>query len=132
MYKIIFTNGVFDIIHPGHIELLRVAKSLGDYLFVGINSDKSVKKIKGDNRPINNQEDRLKVLKAIRYVDDVHIFDEKTPYELIKCVRPDIIVKGGDYKKENVVGSDLAEVVIFSHTGHSTTRIINDIMALVL
>ena len=92
---------------------------------VGLNSDASVKRLKGDSRPINNQEDRAYILQSLKYVDDVIIFDEDTPYELLKKVRPDFIVKGGDYKKEDVVGNDLAEVVIYNYiNGYSTTNII--------
>jgi D-beta-D-heptose 7-phosphate kinase/D-beta-D-heptose 1-phosphate adenosyltransferase len=89
---------------------------------VGLNSDESVTRLKGPSRPYNNQEDRKKVLEACRYVDEVHIFDQDTPWELINSLRPDIVVKGGDYKKEDVVGNDLADVIIFDFVeGRSTT-----------
>tara|TARA_B100001939_G_C16596342_1_gene469038 strand:+ start:305 stop:598 length:294 start_codon:yes stop_codon:yes gene_type:complete len=92
---------------------------------VGLNSDASVKRLKGDSRPINNQDDRAYLLESLKYVDEVIIFEEDTPYELLKKVRPDFIVKGGDYKKERVVGNDLAEVVIYNYiNGYSTTNII--------
>lgn len=126
--KKIFTNGCFDILHVGHVELLEYAKSLGEYLIVGINSDESVKKLKGDFRPINKQEDRKKILQSLKSVDEVIIFNEETPLSLIKSIKPDIIVKGGDYKKEDVVGNELAEVVIFNFmNGYSTTKIIERI-----
>lgn len=126
--KIVFTNGCFDILHVGHIRLLEYAKSLGGYLIVGLNSDKSVKKLKGDKRPINNQNDRKRILESLKAVDEVIIFDEETPLELILKIKPQIVVKGGDYKKEQVVGFGLAEVVIFNYLdGHSTTKIIESI-----
>jgi len=126
--KLVFTNGCFDILHKGHIELLRFCKSLGSLVIVGVNSDKSVERLKGQSRPVNSQSDRVEILKAIRYVDRVHIFEEDTPYDLIKKIQPDIIVKGGDYKKEDVVGADLCEVVIFNYLdGYSTTKTIKDI-----
>ena len=123
--NVVFTNGAFDILHLGHVRLLEFCKSLGGYLIVGLNSDDSVKRLKGPKRPINNQNDRLIILKALRYVDEVVIFEEDTPYNLIKEIRPDIIVKGGDYKAGDVVGHDLARVVIFNfQDGYSTTNII--------
>lgn len=126
--KIIFTNGCFDILHIGHVRLLEYAKSLGDYLIVGLNSDESIKKLKGEKRPINNQEDRKEILKSLKPVDEVLIFNEQTPLELIKKIKPKIVVKGGDYKKEQVVGYGLAEVIIFNYIdGHSTTQIIKNI-----
>ena len=126
--RIIFTNGCFDIIHRGHVELLKFCKTLGDKVIVGINSDKSIKTNKGDKRPINNQSDRLSILESIRYVDEVIIFDETTPHEIIKRIKPDVIVKGGDYLPEEVIGKDLAEVIIFNFIdGYSTTNIVKSI-----
>ena len=126
-YKLIFTNGCFDIIHRGHIELLKYCKSMGKVV-VGLNSDQSVSLLKGPSRPINNQEDRKIILESLKYVDKVIIFDDNTPYELIKQIRPDIIVKGGDYSYEDVVGRDLAEVKIFNIIdGYSTTKAIQNI-----
>lgn len=123
--KVVFTNGCFDILHRGHIEYLKKSKSLGDKLIVGLNSDASVYKLKGFNRPVNKQEDRKAILESLDCVDEVIIFDEDTPYELIKQVKPDIITKGGDYVKETVVGNDLAEVVIIDYlNGYSTTQIL--------
>ena len=126
--KIVFTNGCFDILHIGHVSLLEYAKSLGDYLIVGLNSDNSVKRNKGSSRPINKEIDRQKLLQSIKWVDEVVIFGEDTPIELIKKIKPDIIVKGGDYKKEQVVGYGLADVIIFNYlNGYSTTKTIKDI-----
>lgn len=123
--KVIFTNGCFDIFHRGHLEILKYAKSLGDHLIVGLNSDSSVKLNKGESRPINVQEDRKALLESLIYVDEVIIFDDETPLSLIEKIRPDIIVKGGDYTSEQVVGSELAEVKIFERIdGYSTTKII--------
>ena len=121
---VIFTNGCFDILHRGHVELLRYCHSLGRVV-VGLNSDRSVKQLKGDSRPYNNESDRQLVLEACKFVDEVMIFDEETPYQLIKKVKPDIVVKGGDYQQEDVVGNDLAEVKIFNFVdGYSTTNIL--------
>tara|TARA_R100001594_G_scaffold131973_1_gene171927 strand:+ start:1124 stop:1513 length:390 start_codon:yes stop_codon:yes gene_type:complete len=117
----VFTNGCFDILHVGHIELLKFCKSQGR-VTVGLNSDESVQRLKGSTRPYNTQEDRKKVLEACRYVDEVRVFEEDTPWNLIREINPDVIVKGGDYKKEDVVGNDIAEVVIFDFVpGRSTT-----------
>lgn len=125
--KKIFTNGCFDIIHRGHLELLRHCKSLG-YVVVGVNTDNSVRGLKGPERPFFSQQDRRFMLESIKYVDEVHFFDEETPYNLIKKVKPDIIVKGGDYKPEDVVGSDLCEVRIFNYLdGYSTTNVLKGI-----
>jgi D-beta-D-heptose 7-phosphate kinase/D-beta-D-heptose 1-phosphate adenosyltransferase len=122
--KTVFTNGCFDVLHCGHIHYLKESKKLGTRLVIGLNSDQSVKRLKGDSRPIHNQEDRKKVLEALDCVDEVIIFDEDTPYELIKQIQPDIITKGGDYKtKDDVVGNDLAEVVLIPFLeGYSTTK----------
>ena len=122
---VVFTNGCFDILHIGHLKLLRHARSLGNRLVVAINSDASVKRLKGETRPINSQETRKETLEQLGIVDEVTIFDEDTPYEIIKELKPNIIVKGGDYTVETVVGNDLAEVVIFPIVeGYSTTDII--------
>lgn len=125
--KLVFTNGCFDIIHPGHISLLRSAKSLGDKLIVGLNSDKSIKRIK--RNPTNSQEARKEVLSAIGCVDEVIIFDEDTPYDLIKKLQPDVLVKGGDYTVDNVIGNDLVNEVIIIPTldNYSTTNIMEKI-----
>lgn len=105
--KIIFTNGCFDILHLGHIRYLQKAKSLGDILVVGLNSDTSVRKLKGHGRPINRQEDRAGVLASLRSVDYVTLFSEQTPLKLIRAIAPNILVKGGDWKTKDIIGSDL-------------------------
>ena len=125
---VVWTNGVFDILHIGHLKLLRHAHSLGNRLIVGINSDASVKRLKGDLRPINDQDTRKELLLELGFVDDVIIFDEDTPLEAMTKLEPDIIVKGGDYTFDTVVGNHLADVVIFPTVeGHSTTSIIKKI-----
>jgi D-beta-D-heptose 7-phosphate kinase/D-beta-D-heptose 1-phosphate adenosyltransferase len=122
---IVFTNGCFDILHKGHVEYLKKSKELGARLIVGLNSDESVKKLKGKDRPINNEQDRKAVLEALDCVDEVYVFNEDTPYELIKSIRPDIITKGGDYTEDEVVGNDLAKVVIVPLVeGYSTTKVV--------
>lgn len=124
----VFTNGCFDIIHKGHIDYLRASKALGDRLVVGLNSDRSVRALKGKGRPINDESSRKDVLESLTFVDEVIIFDEDTPYDLIKAIKPDIITKGGDYTVETVVGNDLAKVVIIPLVeGNSTTNIIRRI-----
>lgn len=123
--NVVFTNGVFDILHTGHFELLAKAKTLGNKLIVGINSDASVKRLKGENRPINNVAIRTKQLDALPWVDEVHVFEQDTPYELIKHIQPNLIVKGGDYTVETVVGHEIADVYIVPTVeGYSTTKII--------
>lgn len=105
--RIVFTNGCFDLVHRGHIAYLNDAKRLGDILVVGLNSDSSVKRLKGEERPINNEADRKYLLENLKAVDFVFIFSEDTPYELIKSVKPNVLVKGGDWRPEQIVGSDL-------------------------
>lgn len=127
--KVIFTNGCFDIIHRGHLELLKFCKEIGDKVIVGINSDKSIQKLKGNDRPINNELDRKFLLESLKYVDKVIIFEDNTPYNLIKEIKPDIIVKGSDYSVETVIGNNLAQVVIFEKiNGYSTTKTIQSII----
>jgi rfaE bifunctional protein nucleotidyltransferase chain/domain len=106
---VVFTNGCFDILHRGHIEYLNQAKALGKYLIIGLNSDSSVKKLKGEDRPVNNETDRAFVLGNLKCVDAVIIFGEETPYDLIKDVKPDYLVKGGDWKEDQIVGSDIVK-----------------------
>jgi len=127
--KIVFTNGCFDILHLGHIKYLEKAKSLGDTLIIGLNSDRSVSTLKGDARPINPQNDRAYILAAIEVVDHVVIFDEDTPYNLIKKIQPNILVKGSDYKDKHVVGEDIAEelVLVDFIAGKSSTKTIEKI-----
>ena len=124
---IVFTNGCFDVLHRGHIEYLKQYRKLGQRLIVGLNSDASVRRLKGESRPFNNQDDRRALLLALRFVDQVEIFEEDTPLELIKRINPDIITKGGDYQPEQVVGHDLAQetVIIPFLDGYSSTRIIH-------
>jgi len=127
--KVVFTNGCFDIIHAGHVHYLRQAKSLGDLLIVAINSDESVKKLKPE-RPIISEKERIEVVAALEMVDYVTVFKEDTPYELIKILKPDVLVKGGDWKVEEIVGSDIVKEV-YSLTykqGISTTEIIKKII----
>ena len=126
--SIVFTNGCFDIIHRGHLDLLRYCKRVGNTVIVGLNSDESIKRIKGDHRPINTCDDRKYLLESLKFVDKVIVFNENTPYNLIKEIKPDIIVKGGDYNPEDVVGGDISEVLIFKYVeGYSTTKKIKDI-----
>jgi D-beta-D-heptose 7-phosphate kinase/D-beta-D-heptose 1-phosphate adenosyltransferase len=127
--KIIFTNGCFDILHLGHIKYLEEAKNLGDILIVGVNADSSVRRLKGESRPINLEFDRAYLLNALNAVDFVVIFDEETPYNLIQTITPDVLVKGGDYKDKEVVGSDIAKTthLIEFVDGKSTTSIIEKI-----
>ena len=122
---VVFTNGVFDILHKGHFELLKQARSLGTKLIVGINSDASVKRLKGNSRPVNDELTRIEQLEALPWVDEVFVFNDDTPYNLIKRLNPALIVKGGDYTVETTVGHDLAPVhIVPTIEGYSTTRII--------
>lgn len=125
--KIIFTNGCFDILHKGHVSYLNAARKRGDCLIVGLNTDRSVKALKGACRPINTQEDRALVLSSLSCVDKVVLFDEDTPYELIKMIEPDELVKGGDYMESDVIGREFAGRVIIIPTveGYSTTGIVH-------
>ena len=104
--KVVFTNGVFDILHRGHVEFLSKAKALGDYLIVGVNTDKSVKQFKGPHRPIQNQNYRATIISLLKPVDVVILFDETTPENLIRFIKPDILVKGTDYKITQIAGAD--------------------------
>ena len=131
---IVFTNGVFDIIHPGHVRYLRDARALSDLLIVGINSDRSVKALaKAPNRPINPEAERVEVLSALVSVDAVVIFDEDTPHEIISALQPDILVKGADWGENAIVGRDIVEARggrvarIAIAEGYSTTKIIERI-----
>ena len=130
--KIVFTNGCFDILHRGHFDYLRRSKSLGNFLIVGLNSDDSVRSLKGNDRPINNQNIRAENLSKLDCIDAVIIFNEETPEKLINLLLPDILTKGGDYKKNQIVGSDTVinnggKVKILPHIkGYSTTAIINN------
>ena len=131
---IAFTNGVFDILHPGHIRYLSEARALGDLLIVGVNSDRSVKALaKAPGRPINSEQDRAEVLAALAVVDAVVIFDEATPHEIISALQPDVLVKGADWGENAIVGRDIVEarggrvVRITLAEGYSTTRLIERI-----
>ena len=124
--KIVFTNGCFDIIHKGHVRYLRQAKKLGDVLIVVLNSDRSVSRIK-PGRPVNSEKDRAEVLSALQMVDYVTIFDESTPYKLIRSLKPHVLVKGGDWKKEEIVGSDIAkETYSLPYVKGASTSVIID------
>ena len=131
--KLVFTNGCFDILHLGHVDYLEKAAELGDRMVVAINTDASVKKIKGEERPLNNEYSRARLLAALGFVDAVIYFSEDTPYELISVIKPDILVKGSDYLAEEIVGSDIVinnggEVkTIDLVSGYSTTNLINKI-----
>jgi len=131
--KIVFTNGCFDLLHVGHIRYLAQAKKLGDFLIIGLNSDSSVKELKGEDRPINSFEDRASLLSAIESVDLVVMFEEQTPENLIKDIVPDILVKGGDYNIEDIVGYQTVmqnggQVKTLSfYDGYSSTNYINKI-----
>ncbi len=133
---VVFTNGCFDILHPGHVDYLARARALGTCLVVGLNSDASVARLKGPTRPVNDQRSRARVLAALECVDYVIIFDEDTPQVLIQRVRPDVLVKGGDWSVENIVGRDLVEarggrvLSIPLLPGHSTSAIIERILQL--
>ena len=133
--SIVFTNGVFDILHPGHIFSLSQAAKEADFLIVGLNSDDSVKRLKGQQRPVNNQDSRALLLASLLMVDAVVIFEEDTPLELINSIRPDVLVKGGDYTIENIVGakeviSNGGRVVINPVIeGYSTTNMIDRLKA---
>lgn len=134
--KIVFTNGCFDILHVGHVRYLREAAGLGDYLVVGLNSDASVKRLKGPTRPVQSQSDRAEVLAALGFVDYVCIFDEDTPLRLIEATRPDVLVKGGDWAVDRIVGAK--EVLagggqvraLKFHPGHSTSNLLATIQKL--
>ena len=129
-YRIVFTNGCFDILHAGHVDYLSKARSLGDILVIGLNTDASVARIKGKNRPVNSQTDRALILASLNFVDAIVLFDEDTPYNLIKKVQPDVLVKGSDYKPEEIVGYDVlkaksGEVVTVDYLeGYSTSSLI--------
>lgn len=134
--KIVFTNGCFDILHAGHVTYLEAAKKLGDILIVGLNSDISVRKLKGETRPVNSQVDRGTVLSALRAIDYVIIFDEDTPLKLIEQIMPDILTKGGDYTPNTIVGAEFVQqkggevIVIPLVKGKSTTSILQKINSL--
>jgi len=134
--KVVFTNGCFDLLHPGHLHYLEEAKMLGDLLVVGLNSDDSVSRLKGENRPINNQNFRSRMLAGLMFVDYVIIFEEDTPLTLIKGIEPNVLVKGGDYAREEIVGfhetimtGGIVEIIPFLE-GFSSTDLIEKIQNL--
>ncbi|MBC7713837.1 MAG: D-glycero-beta-D-manno-heptose 1-phosphate adenylyltransferase [Rhizobacter sp.] len=128
--KIVFTNGCFDILHLGHVEYLNEARAQGDLLVVAINSDESVSKIKGPDRPINNENDRASMLLNLKAVDCVQVFTEETPLEIIKLIGPKVLVKGGDWKPEQIIGSDYVASIggetksLMFKNGYSTSNLI--------
>jgi len=128
--KVVFTNGCFDLLHIGHTSLFEKARSLGDVLIVAINSDKSLKGLKGPKRPLVGEKDRAKLLLALKAVDYVVVFGEQTPYELLKELKPDILVKGGDYKLSEIIGREFVKKVYRYPVvkGKSTTNLINTIV----
>ncbi len=131
--KIVFTNGCFDLLHQGHIDYLSKAKDLGKILIIGLNTDSSIKKIKGDSRPVQDEKSRALIMASLHFVDYVIPFGEDTPYNLIKIIQPDVLVKGADYKKEEIAGYDIVEdkggeiVTIDLLKGYSTSSIIEKI-----
>ena len=131
--KVVFTNGVFDLLHPGHVRYLQDARALGDVLIVAVNSDRSVRANKGPSRPINPEDERAEVLRALACVDAAVIFDEETPHAVISRIQPDVLVKGADWGEHNIVGRDIVEarggrvVRIEIAPGHSTTELINKV-----
>ncbi len=131
--RFVFANGCFDVVHPGHVELLRQAKNLGDFLLVGLNTDRSVRGLKGDGRPAQDERSRAIVLAAIGYVDGVVLFDEETPGALIEMLLPDVLVKGGDYAADQVVGREVVEraggkvVIVPLVAGYSSTTLVENL-----
>jgi D-beta-D-heptose 7-phosphate kinase/D-beta-D-heptose 1-phosphate adenosyltransferase len=129
--SVVFTNGVFDLLHPGHLRYLQHARNLGDALIVGVNSDRSVRRNKGPDRPINPEAERAEVLAALTCVDAVAIFDEETPFEIISALQPDVLVKGADWAQDAIVGRDIVEarggrvVRVDVEPGYSTTAILD-------
>ena len=132
-HKVVFTNGVFDLLHPGHVRYLQQAKELGDALIVGVNSDRSVRLNKGEGRPIHAEAERAEILGALQVVDVVVVFDEETPHEVIAAVQPDVLVKGADWPEDGIVGRDIVEarggvvVRVPVESGYSTSLIIEKI-----
>lgn len=130
---VVFTNGCFDLVHQGHVDYLSRARDLGDLLIVGLNSDDSVRRLKGDSRPVSNETSRARVLASFAFVDYVVVFEDDTPLKLIENIVPDILVKGGDYNRDNVVGADFVEQhggrleLLSLVPGESTTRLVERI-----
>lgn len=134
--RVVFTNGCFDILHLGHVKYLACAKAKGDWLVVGLNTDASVKKLKGKNRPVNQEKDRAEVLAGLEAVDYIVFFKDETPYALIRAIAPDVLVKGGDWKKNQIIGADIVRsrggrvITIPFVGGRSTTGLIRKITRL--
>ena len=132
---VVFTNGVFDLIHPGHVRYLREARSLGDALIVGVNADESVRRNKGEGRPVTREDERAELVAALAYVDAVTVFGEDTPAEIIRAIQPDVLVKGADWAADQIVGRETVEarggkvVRIAVEEGHSTTALLDRIRA---
>ncbi len=132
-HKIVFTNGCFDVLHRGHIEYLAQAASKGDVMVIGLNTDNSVRKLKGENRPVQDEKSRAAILASLQFVDKVILFDEETPYSLIEKIQPDVLVKGADYKPEEIVGYDIVKakggeiISIDIVEGYSTSSILDKI-----
>jgi rfaE bifunctional protein nucleotidyltransferase chain/domain len=128
--KIVFTNGCFDLLHKGHVEYLSKARDLGDVLIIGLNTDDSVRRLKGDGRPLQDEKTRAMILASLRFVEAICLFDEDTPHDLIEAIKPDVLVKGGDYSEEQIVGADIVKaagglvVTIPLTPGHSTSGLI--------
>jgi rfaE bifunctional protein nucleotidyltransferase chain/domain len=131
--RVVFTNGVFDILHPGHVRYLATARSHGDALIVAINSDRSVRAIKGPERPVNPEAERAEVITALACVDAAVVFDEDTPHDIISAIQPDVLVKGADWAHDKIVGRDIVEarggvvIRVTVEEGHSTTNVINKV-----
>jgi D-beta-D-heptose 7-phosphate kinase/D-beta-D-heptose 1-phosphate adenosyltransferase len=131
--RVVFTNGVFDILHPGHVRYLATARSHGDALIVAINSDRSVRAIKGPERPVNPEAERAEVITALACVDAAVVFDEDTPHDIISAIQPDVLVKGADWAHDRIVGRDIVEarggvvVRVKVEEGHSTTNVIRKV-----
>jgi D-beta-D-heptose 7-phosphate kinase/D-beta-D-heptose 1-phosphate adenosyltransferase len=131
--RVVFTNGVYDLVHPGHVHYLQEARRLGDALIVGVNSDRSVRSNKGDDRPLTPETERAEIIAALECVDGVVLFDEDTPHEIIRSLQPDVLVKGADWAEDAIVGREIVEgrggrvVRIAIEPGYSTSAIINRI-----
>jgi len=131
--RVVFTNGVFDILHPGHVRYLQTARSHGDALIVAINSDRSVRAIKGPERPVNPEAERAEVITALACVDAAVVFDEDTPHDVISAIQPDVLVKGADWAHDKIVGRDIVEarggvvIRVKVEEGHSTTNVIRKV-----
>jgi D-beta-D-heptose 7-phosphate kinase/D-beta-D-heptose 1-phosphate adenosyltransferase len=127
--NIVFTNGCFDILHSAHIELLKFSKNQGDVLVVGLNSDDSIKRLKGETRPINNIDERAKILSLFDFIDYIIVFSDDTPLNIITMLTPDILIKGSDYNKENIIGKEFVkQIILFDFVQNkSSTRVINKI-----